>query len=32
MTRLHRLARLFDDYTLWAFNPQPPLRHRGRSS
>jgi hypothetical protein len=29
--RLNRWARLFDTYTLWAFNPQPPLDYRRRA-
>ena len=31
MNLLKRLVRLVDDYTLWAFNPQPPLDYRGRT-
>ena len=25
---LSRIVRLLDDWTLWAFNPQPPLAYR----
>jgi len=31
MDTLKRIARLVDDHTLWAFNPQPPLGYRGRT-
>jgi hypothetical protein len=30
-TKLARFARLLDEYTLWAFNPQPPLGYRTHS-
>jgi len=28
MTTLHRILVAIDDYTLWAFSPQPPLSRR----
>jgi hypothetical protein len=29
MTTVRRLMTALDSYTLWAFNPQAPLGHRG---
>lgn len=31
MHRMTQLARMVDRYTLWAFNPQPPLAYRPRA-
>ena len=28
---MRHLIRMIDRYTLWAFNPQPPLGYRGRT-
>ena len=28
---LARIVRLLDEWTLWAFNPQPPLAYRTRT-